>query len=255
MLNVAGGFLELVDMDSALVCQFIRRWLRELTDKCATVVRTLRPTVKHMFESVLPALHVVTSMSDRHSTVSLVTEVLEWSTRHRNGLQDVRGNYLFVLDRAKELCRCIDLSIDCLNMDSTAETSATVLGLQISYLESALAHVAKVTRLMEDCSDFWLRLHCAELGFNKIGAEASEARNSILSERSGVRLSDICWKLLVMLRKMCETEVLTVSVLEAGPEDFSSRQFDHTVASHDGLGCAGNDSIHTSFPTVWGISC
>jgi hypothetical protein len=253
VLNVAGEFLASVDMDLAAVCQLIRRWLREHADKCAIVVKTRGPAVKYMFETVLPALHVATSMSDRHSTASLLAEVLEWSTHQGNGLQDVRSNYLFVLDRTKDLCRCVDLSIDFLNMSSTEE--ATERGLQLSYLESALAHLVNATRLLEDCSDFWLRLHCAELGFSKIRIEALDVRSSILSEPIPVQVSEICWKLLVMLRNICEADTLIFSGWAAGAEHPSSYDSDHRVVPHDRFGLAGKDSIHINLPTVWGMSC
>jgi hypothetical protein len=255
LLIPAGECLALVDTDLGVACQLIGRWRFDLMEECTAVVTTCRPAMKHMSEVVVPALRSAVSRPERHVTESLLSEVLDWSTRIKTSTQDVRAKYLFVLDQVKYLRQCIDLSSDYLN----GAPSEDALHKQ-HHLESAAFYLASAVRLMEDCSDFWLLLHCAELDFTKIKTETQHALQALLDESNKAPVAVTCWGLLTALGNVCEAEHLAAWNIAADITlQTPDPRYSTSIASRDGFAYAGSGNekqpIQGSFPELWGTTC
>ena len=112
----------------------------------------------------------------------------------RKEAQSVRADYIDLLKYAQYLGQCTQLTVDQLVMSSLPEPvedesgsleCQSQFGLELTdaqkdsqrYLELTLVHLDSMCQVLEDCSDFWLMLHEAELQLRKL-----EKESKLLSE-------------------------------------------------------------------------
>jgi hypothetical protein len=249
LLTPAGEYLKMVDIDLDVNCRYIRSWLYDLLENSTAVAQTCASAMKFIFESFVPRLHYALSNPWTQTTVPLLVDLFEWSTFIKHATQEVRNNYQLVLNQMRSLYQCIGVSTDCLIL----EGKSSVRKLHEQYLESAQEHLKNAIREMEDCADFWLHLHSAELDFTKIRTETRNARKKLLeAEAAGAVFQGeseaICSGVLSVISGMFAGYIMSSdnSVRSASPtNDFFAHSESNLIHSESNL----------YSNAVWGKSC
>lgn len=155
---------------------------------------------------VLPTLLWIARGSGEAHELSAVLEVHNSVTAMRKETQVVRTSYIDLLNQVRYLGQCTQITMDQMMIEEmpapvedesgSLETKRVQQQDERSFeklLRLALMHLDAVCVTLEECSDFWLMLHNAELQLRKLEKEASSLDNGLQKLQSFCeRLRDFC---------------------------------------------------------------
>lgn len=146
-LNNASQTFQPVDEELAVATGQICVIVKELISEAEQVALELS------FASQNEVLHLKLYGSIKQD---LALDAVEKLAKLRNRTRKVRSDYLWIIDRLRYLSKCAEAVWD----DSLDRGQASCIS---DLLELGMNHIESSTDFLEDCSDFWIMLHKAEL--------------------------------------------------------------------------------------------
>lgn len=185
-LSVARECLNQVDKDLSGAMQLTESQAADLIMAAQTVTWKLSATACNSLE-VLPTLLWLAKGHGDDKELGPMLEVYKGVATVRKEAQAVRTNYIELLNQVRYLGQCIQVTMDHLVIDQmpapvedhsgsletplvadVADSTSTFWQI----LNLALVQLDAVCVTLEECSDFWLMLHNAELQLRKLEKEA-----------------------------------------------------------------------------------
>ncbi|CAE7024158.1 mettl14 [Symbiodinium natans] len=197
-LQLVEASLSQTDHDLLAAATVSQIFFAELVDSAQRVAGNLSMTATQALEK-LPALlwarsadaQLVACVVELHDSIALLFE----------GAKSVRADYIDFLKYMQYLGQCVQITVDQLVMSSLPEPVEDEGGslecqapLELSdtdkelqkLLELALMHLDGICRVLEECSDFWLMLHEAELQLRKLEKESTSLSHALRTHAPGL---------------------------------------------------------------------
>mmetsp|Transcript_26756 Transcript_26756/g.50316 ORF Transcript_26756/g.50316 Transcript_26756/m.50316 type:complete len:312 (-) Transcript_26756:153-1088(-) len=217
-LNIVRECINQVDQDVLGAVKALQNQAHELIMSAQTVTWKLSATACSSLELLPTLLWVARGHGEEKDAVSPISDVHASITNMRKEAQTVRTNYIELLNQVRYLGQCTQVTLDHVIIQALPEPTENELGsLDISppqacvpsekqrhfekCLELALMHLDGVCMMLEDCSDFWLMLHSAELQLRKIEKEAQFLSNE--KGKEGGRLQGFCERVRDFCKEHC----------------------------------------------------
>ncbi|CAE7752010.1 unnamed protein product [Symbiodinium necroappetens] len=169
----------------------------------------------------------------------------------RKETQGIRSDYIDLLTQVQYMGHCTQVTVDQTVMSLLPEPSekedgsmecqippSLALALQEAneesqkYLELTLLHLDYMSQILEECSDFWLMLHQAELQLRKL--EKADGTNSELYPGDRKFWSEICSELFYHLKQQSPRNISLVLSSLARKQLRDVELLDHVAAHLDG---------------------
>ncbi|CAE7189115.1 unnamed protein product [Symbiodinium sp. CCMP2456] len=179
------------DLSTAVVVTHSR--LVDLVGSAQTVLWKLSSTACSTFEK-LPSLLWASRCGGKENELDdSISEIHSSMAVLRKETQAIRNDYIELLKQVQYVGHCTQVTMDQAVISSLPEPDEDEHGIlecppaspefneaqrkSQKSLQLTLAHLEGICQMMEDCSDFWLMLHHAELQLRKLEKEASVIRD------------------------------------------------------------------------------
>lgn len=228
-LAIAKQCMRQVDLDLYEFLQQTELQANDLIVAAQTVTWKLSAMACNSLE-VLPTLLWIVRGSGEANDLSAVSEVHNSVTLIRKETQVVRTNYIDLLNQVRYLGQCTEICLDQMIMAEMPAPVEDETGLETKlvekpvekpfekYLRLALVQLDAVCVSLEECSDFWLMLHNAELHLRKLEKEASSFAQLGEGAQGTAKLRSFCERLRDFCKEHCavpSTSFIVIPGLQA----------------------------------------
>lgn len=215
-LAIAKQCIRQVDPDLYENLQLTELQANDLIVSAQTVTWKLSGMACNSLE-VLPTLLWIARGSGVEKDIGTVSEVQNSVTLMRKETQVVRTSYIDLLNQVRYLGQCTQITLDHLiiaHMPAPVEDESGSLETKPplqkdeqsfeKFLSLALVQLDAVCMTLEECSDFWLMLHNAELQLRKLEKEASNFTSHAELDLLGAKkLQSFCERLRDFCKEHC----------------------------------------------------
>jgi len=246
-MNDAWKLLDETDKDLADCLDYTHKEVCELMDHAVRVVMSFAATAQQTQCSVLPGLRVAVTKAKRHIVVSLLGSAQGWISDMKKAAKEVRCKYVLLLDKVRYLMKCTLLVLDHLAMmfeECTEQDEFASLNQKMENIELAIQELEKGEKTLEECSEFWLILHTAELKLFHIEDEAQRLRSALLGGSRVAVLPPEYMEFCVSLEQVCK-EYCIVDAPETAASNTSERA-SAPEAAHDATMRSSGSSSSTA---------
>ncbi|CAE7216191.1 unnamed protein product [Symbiodinium natans] len=188
-MNIVCECMNQVDPSLLDALKMTQNQAHELITSAQMVTWKLSATACNSLELLPTLLWAAKGHGDEKDVISPISEVHTSMATTRKDAQTVRTSYIELLNQVRYMGQCTQVTLDqvvilhlpvpCEDESGNLETSPKLAPdptehqkISEKCLELALMHLDGLCMLLEDCSDFWLMLHSAELQLRKIEKEA-----------------------------------------------------------------------------------
>ncbi|CAE7351233.1 lmbrd2 [Symbiodinium necroappetens] len=189
-MNIVRECMSQVDQGLLGALQITQTQAHDLVMAAQMVTWKLSATACNSLELLPTLLWAAKGHGDEKDVVGPISEVHSSIATMRKDAQTVRTSYIELLNQVRYLGQCAQVTLDEVIIswlpapyEDESGSLETSPGHALDpteqqrhsekCLELALMHLDGLCMLLEDCSDFWLMLHSAELQLRKIEKEAS----------------------------------------------------------------------------------
>ncbi|CAJ1409648.1 unnamed protein product [Effrenium voratum] len=211
-LSVARECMSQVDADLLAALNLTQSQANDLIASAQMVTWKLSATACNSLELLPTLLWAARGHGEERDVVSPVSEVHSSITAMRKEAQTVRTSYIELLNQVRYLGQCTQVTLDQIIIASLPVGDFEVKPVKSSHktvqthsekcLELALVHLDGVCMTLEECSDFWLMLHSAELQLRKIEKEAQQVSSARL-DAEGATMHSFCERLRDFCKEHC----------------------------------------------------
>jgi len=198
-------------VDEALV-----EGLEHVKHEATTMINMALHVTTHIFEAAQELLDEIPNMEQNADNGRAIGSVHRILTQCRKEAQHVRADYIKLLDKVAYVGQCTEVRIDQNVMSQMDDPNQDIDGNFIdtcpvmkldeklqqeeNSLRFALVHLDTACKILEECPEFWLMLHKAELQLSKLERKAS-------TFTSWTRLTGATMETFVMeLQSFCEDQ-------------------------------------------------
>ena len=192
-LRVVMKHLLKTDEDLSAAVVVTHRRLVDLVGSAQTVLWKLSRTACSTFEKLPSLLWASRCAGKENELDDSISEIHSSMAALRKETQAIRNDYIDLLKQVQYVGHCTQVTMDHAVISSLPEPDEDEHGIlecppaspefneaqrkSQKSLQLTLAHLEGICEMMEDCSDFWLMLHHAELQLRKLEKEASVIRD------------------------------------------------------------------------------
>lgn len=181
----------------------------DLAAQAEAVVMMLSATTRRTRMKVLPTLNSAVENSDLKSMSDLLDDADQALATLKQLTRSTRREYLELLKYFNYLTQSIEASLDWVIIQGLEVTESSADDQSFSQsaedLEFTLEQLKETCSFLENCPDFWLKLHETELTLEKVGHETKQIRKRV---GKGLGLASTvpsgCLELLNNLRLFCK---------------------------------------------------
>jgi hypothetical protein len=214
-MDRARHYLHLADVDLAAAMSVASKKLRDLVLQAEGIALALSSTAEYVNLSLLPQLMAAAVQQNSLMFSSILTEAQHAVGDVRRDTHSVRSQYVEMFNFITYLATCTQLASDANFMAVTADgledADSAVARHECTQqcLTRALMHIDAICGLLEECSDFWLMMHTAEIRFAKVEKDAHQMSQSLVRKSHGgeyiaVAMSDFCGRLGLFCKEFHE---------------------------------------------------
>jgi len=207
-MNNAWKLFNEIDKDLAECLEFTHKEVCELMDHAVGMVMSFAATAQQTQCSVLPGLRVAVTKAKRHIVVSLLGSAQGWISDMKKAAKEIRCKYVLLLEKVQYLIKCTVLVLDHLEMmaeECTEQEKYASLNQTIESIELAIEELEEGEKTLEECSEFWLNLHTAELKLFHIENQAQQLRSALLCGSRVTALPPEYMDFCVSLEHLCKS--------------------------------------------------
>ena len=193
-LRVVMSHLLQTDEDLSTAVVVAHSLLVDLVDSAQTVLWKLSSTACSIFEKLPSLLWASRCGAKQNELEDSISEIHKSMAVLHKETQAIRNDYIDLLKRVQYVGHCTQVTMDHAVISSLPEPDEDEHGIlecqppaipefneaqkkSQKSLQLTLAHLEGICQMMEDCSDFWLMLHHAELQLRKLEKEALVIRD------------------------------------------------------------------------------